>query len=177
MKLSLYLWWRHTGGGRQAYLHSFLNSALDGRSGRPHNPATVTLKDKAHGTQQIEGWVGPSAGLEVLDNTRVFFLVTKPWILTHFSSTVLGVLSSLALGLLTPQGTPATVEWGRTHLEYKIWWNFRNANSFLCLISHNVTMTWYSEWVTLCTVLSHDGHLRSATCSVCFHVEKVHDNN
>jgi hypothetical protein len=50
---------------------------LNGGRGQPHNPAIVTLKDKAPGAQGIGGWVGPRAGLEVFDNTLVFFPVTK----------------------------------------------------------------------------------------------------
>jgi hypothetical protein len=49
--------------GAEVELHALLTSALDGDESASR-PGSFTSREKAPGTQWIEGWVGPTAGGE-----------------------------------------------------------------------------------------------------------------
>jgi hypothetical protein len=53
-----------TCGGMDLYIHIFLTSALAGGQQSASRPCRFTPGERAPGTQWIEGWVGPRAGMD-----------------------------------------------------------------------------------------------------------------
>ena len=57
--------------GMETQLHSFLTSALDGYELSPSRSDRLPRKKKILGTHWMRFWVGPSAGLEVLEARKI----------------------------------------------------------------------------------------------------------
>jgi len=63
--------WKHT-GRVEAWLHTFLNSALDGGEWLTSRPDHLTPKNY-HSTNWIEGWLDRIAGLDVSEKTKISY--------------------------------------------------------------------------------------------------------
>ena len=63
-------------GRVEAQLHSLFTSGLDERMWLSTCPDSFARREKNPGNHRIEGWVGPTAGLDVLHN-RKFNVQTK----------------------------------------------------------------------------------------------------
>jgi len=70
VKLFLPITWKHT-EGEDVDLHSFVTSVLDGDEWLTSSPVHFT-PEKNTGTPWIEDWVGPRAGLGVLEKVNFF---------------------------------------------------------------------------------------------------------
>jgi hypothetical protein len=57
--------------GVEAYLHSLLTSTLYGRQWSALRCGRFTIWVRAPGTHLVGGWLGPRAGLEVLENRNI----------------------------------------------------------------------------------------------------------
>jgi hypothetical protein len=73
VKLSRY---HHTDakGERRYSFYSILTSAIDGKSGQPHAPATLYPGERTTGTHWTGGWVGPRAGLDKVGRGKILCL-------------------------------------------------------------------------------------------------------
>ena len=80
LKAPLYTPWRHI-GGVEVELHSFLASALRGREWFNFTLRLLDLQEITPVPIKWEGWVGPTAGLEVLEKSLLPLLGFEPRII------------------------------------------------------------------------------------------------
>jgi hypothetical protein len=66
--------WRRI-GGVGVYLHAFLTSALDGGEWLASRPGRFTRSVKASSVHWIRGWVGPRAGLDVVEERKISIVI------------------------------------------------------------------------------------------------------
>jgi hypothetical protein len=59
--------------GVRVQLRSLLILALDGVSGQLHDQATLSPGKRVPGTHCIGGWLGPRAGLHILEKRKISY--------------------------------------------------------------------------------------------------------